>query len=62
LIGGTLYMVPVLLRTRLWGERAAHLALYFWNLALVVGTVTLLAGYSQGREWADWIFRPRCRC
>ena len=56
LLGGTLYVVPVLLKTRLYSERTANLAVWFWNAALVGAATTLPAGYTQGREYAEWIF------
>ena len=56
LLGGTLYIVPFLLKTRLQGERLANLAVWLWNAALLGATVTLMLGLTQGREYAEWIF------
>ena len=56
LVGGGLYVAPVMLRTRLYGERLANLAMWLWNLALLVGTTALPYGFTQGREYAELIF------
>jgi cytochrome c oxidase cbb3-type subunit 1/cytochrome c oxidase cbb3-type subunit I/II len=56
LVGAGLYFVPVLLRTRLYSERMAHLALWCWNLALAAGSVTLALGMTQAREYAEYIW------
>jgi cytochrome c oxidase cbb3-type subunit 1/cytochrome c oxidase cbb3-type subunit I/II len=60
LVGGTLYVIPTMLKTRLQGERAANLALWFWNAFMVGATVTLALGYTQGRKYAEWIFPVKC--
>ncbi|MFB3881553.1 MAG: cbb3-type cytochrome c oxidase subunit I [Armatimonadota bacterium] len=56
LIGGGLYVAPVMLRTPLFSERLANLAMWLWNLALVVTTVTLPIGLTQGREYAELVY------
>ena len=56
LLGCAYYMVPVLVRTPLYSERIGKLSLWFWNLSIIVGSVTLSMGYSQGREYAEWIW------
>lgn len=55
LVGAGLYLIPALLRTPLQGERWANLAMWVWNLALLVGTITLLMGKTQAREYAEYI-------
>ena len=55
LIGSAFYLVPALLKTPLYSERLGKLSLWIWNLTIVSGTVTLALGYSQGREYAEWI-------
>ncbi|MEW6443108.1 MAG: cbb3-type cytochrome c oxidase subunit I [bacterium] len=56
LIGSMFYMAPVLLKQRLYSERLGKLSLWVWNLAIAAGIVTLALGYSQGREYAEWIW------
>lgn len=56
LLGAAQYVVPALLQTPLWSERLGKVYLAIWNLAIVAGTVTLSLGYSQGREYAEWIW------
>jgi cbb3-type cytochrome oxidase subunit 1 len=55
-IGAGLYIAPVMLRTRLHGERLAHLSLWLFNLALLGAVITLPLGFTQGREYAELIF------
>jgi cbb3-type cytochrome c oxidase subunit I len=56
LLGAAHYIVPILLRTSLYSERLGRVSLGFWNGTIVVGTVCLSLGYSQGREYAEWIW------
>jgi cytochrome c oxidase cbb3-type subunit I len=58
LIGAGLYTTPVLLRTRLWSENLAVASFILWNLAVLSGPFTFPFGYSQGREYTEylWIF------
>ena len=58
LLGGALYYVPALLRTRLWSERLAWAGLFFWNAAVISGPLTFSFGITQGREYSEyiWIF------
>jgi cbb3-type cytochrome c oxidase subunit I len=56
LIGSAFYLVPTLLRTPLYSERLGKLSLWVWNLSIASGTITLSLGYSQGREYAEWVW------
>jgi len=56
LIGASLYVLTVVLRRELWSERLGKVSLWVWNLALASGTVALLMGYTQGREYAELIW------
>jgi cytochrome c oxidase cbb3-type subunit I len=56
LIGATYYFVPRLVRAPLHSPATARLALWIWNLAVAAGTVTLALGYTQSREYAEWIW------
>ncbi|MFP5213976.1 MAG: cbb3-type cytochrome c oxidase subunit I [Acidobacteriota bacterium] len=56
LLGASLYILPSLLKTGLYSERLGVASLWLWNLSVAAGTVTLSVGYSQGREYAEWIW------
>lgn len=56
LLGSAIYMVPTLVRTPLWSERLGKLTIWIWNLSILAGTVTLSLGYTQSREYAEWIW------
>ena len=56
LIGAAFYMVPTLLRTTLFSEKMGRWTVLVWNVTIVAGNVTLALGYSQGREYAEWIW------
>lgn len=56
LLGASHYMVSALLRAPLNSERMGKLSVWVWNLAITSGTITLSLGYSQGREYAEWIW------
>jgi cbb3-type cytochrome c oxidase subunit I len=54
LVGFALYAVPALLKTRLWSERLGWFSFVCWNITVASG-VTFLYGYSQGREYAEYV-------
>ena len=56
LLGAAHYVVSTLLQTPLYSERLGKTSLWVWNLSIAAGTVTLSLGYSQGREYAEWIW------
>jgi cytochrome c oxidase cbb3-type subunit I len=56
LIGAAHYLVSTLLRTPLHSERLGRSSVGLWNLSIIAGTLTLALGYSQGREYAEWIW------
>lgn len=56
LIGCGLYMVPALLRTRLWSEPLAWVSFFFWNLTVASGPLTISFGHTQGREYNEYIW------
>lgn len=56
LIGCALYMLPKLLDTALFSEPMANLAGLFFNVAIFTGDWGLLAGLTQGREYAEYVF------
>jgi cytochrome c oxidase cbb3-type subunit 1 len=57
LVGGVVYIVPRVLGTKLWSERLGHVSVWAFNALLVGAVVTLAAGMTQGREYAELI-RP----
>jgi len=56
LLGAMYYYIPHLTRTPLRSKALARLCLWLWNAAVVAGSITLLAGYSQSREYAEYIW------
>ena len=56
LTGVCLYILPRVLSTKLFSEPMGNLAAVFYNAAIIIGDSSLLAGMSQGREYAEWIF------
>ena len=56
LVGASHYLVPALVRAPLYSERIGRITLWIWNLSLAAGTVTLALGYTQSREYAEWIW------
>jgi len=56
LIGAAHYIMPSILRTSLWSERLGKAGLWVYNLSILLGSVTLAMGHSQGREYAEWIW------
>lgn len=56
LFGAAHYIVPALLRAPLWSERLGKASLWIYNLSMALGLIALDMGYSQGREYAEWIW------
>jgi cbb3-type cytochrome c oxidase subunit I len=56
LLGCAHYIVTAVLRTPLWSERLGKGSLWVWNISIAVGLIALDLGYSQGREYAEWIW------
>ena len=56
LVGSIYYYVPHLARRPLFSRRLGRAANWIWNLAIAAGTVTLAIGYTQSREYAEWIW------
>ena len=50
------YIVPRLLRTELYSEKLGMITVGLWNVALVAAVITLAAGLTQGREYAELIW------
>ena len=56
LLAAAFYYVPKLLRTGLFSERLGVVTVVAWNIALVAVVISLLKGYTQGREYAELIW------
>ena len=55
--GALFYMVPRLTGTRsMWSERLAVWCAWGFNLFYVLGIITIMAGRTQGREYAEFIW------
>ena len=53
-IGIVLYIVPTLTRSKLFSNRIANFVCLLWNLAILIGGIFLINGYSEGREYAEY--------
>lgn len=55
--GGLLYVVPTVCRTKLYSERLANFAVWFYNAVVLFGIMFIAHGNTQGREYAEfpWI-------
>jgi len=52
--GAWYYLVPRLCQTPLRTTRAANLLLIFWNITIFIGTIALLNGDTQGKEYCEY--------
>lgn len=56
LLGAAFYYLPRLLKTEIFSERLGMLTVALWNLTVLAGALSLSAGFSQGREYAEFIW------
>jgi len=56
LLGSAFYFVPRLLRTELYSEKLGIFTVLAWNVTLVAIVISLAAGYTQGREYAEMVW------
>jgi cytochrome c oxidase cbb3-type subunit 1/cytochrome c oxidase cbb3-type subunit I/II len=56
LLAAAFYYLPRLLRTEIFSDMLGVVTVVLWNLTLVGVVVTLAAGYTQGREYAEMIW------
>ena len=56
LLGVAHYLIPTLLRTPLYSEGIGRITLWLWNVAITAGVVTLSMGFTQNREYAEFIW------
>jgi cbb3-type cytochrome c oxidase subunit I len=52
--GAWYYLVPRLCQTHLRTTRLANILLVLWNITIVVGTIALLNGDTQGKEYSEY--------
>ena len=53
-IGVGIWLIPRLFKTALVGGGFTVVGAVFWNIGMVVGTVSILAGLSDGLEWLEF--------
>jgi cbb3-type cytochrome c oxidase subunit I len=56
LLGTAFYFFPKLLQTKLYSEKLGVITVILWNIGLLTAFITLAAGFSQGREYAELIW------
>lgn len=56
LMGAMHYIVPTLMRVPLYSEKIGKLSLVLWNGSIALGEILLMLGYTQGREYAEWVW------
>lgn len=56
LTGVALYMLPRVLGSRLWSEPLGNASALIYNFGILLGDGAILAGYTQGREYAEYIW------
>ena len=56
LMGALYYYVPHLVRAPLYKPILGSITLWMWNAAVAAGSVTLLFGATQSREYAEYIW------
>ena len=56
LLAAAFYYMPRLLRAELFSEMLGVVTVALWNLTLLATIVTLAAGYTQGREYAEMVW------
>jgi cbb3-type cytochrome c oxidase subunit I len=56
LIGPMLFAVCRLSQTTLWSERLGNWTMWIWNGAVISGIATLMLGYTQSHEYAEYVW------
>ncbi|MHC4197483.1 MAG: cbb3-type cytochrome c oxidase subunit I [Planctomycetota bacterium] len=54
-LGLMLYILPRLTGVRIWSERMANATCVLWNIVVILASVSLPLGYTQGREYAELV-------
>ncbi len=55
-IGAFNYIVPKLCGRPLWSENLSKITMWVWNIVGILMILTLMAGFSQAREYAEMIW------
>jgi cbb3-type cytochrome c oxidase subunit I len=53
MVAGWYYVIPRLTKTKIHSERLGNIVMVLWNVALAIGVVGLLLGWTQAREYAE---------
>ncbi|MEJ5376258.1 MAG: cbb3-type cytochrome c oxidase subunit I [bacterium] len=56
LLGAAHFLVPKLVRAPLYSQKLGVISALLWDLAIAVGIVALSLGYTQNREYAEFIW------
>ncbi len=56
LLGAAHFLVPKLVRAPLYSQKLGIISALLWDLAIAVGIVALSMGYTQNREYAEFIW------
>jgi cytochrome c oxidase cbb3-type subunit 1 len=56
MMGCWLYMVPRLTGRKIWSELLGNFSVIAWNVSLLFGILAIMAGHTQGREYAEFIW------
>ncbi|MCG5513309.1 cytochrome-c oxidase, cbb3-type subunit I [Ectothiorhodospira shaposhnikovii] len=51
------YIVQRTCQARLYGPKLAEFTFWGWNLAVALGVITYMLGYTQGREYAEFTWQ-----
>jgi cytochrome c oxidase cbb3-type subunit 1 len=47
------YAVPRLLKVEMWSRKLSRIQFWLYNLTIVLAAITLMAGYTQSKEYAE---------
>lgn len=53
-VGVGIWLVPRLFKTPLKGGQFATVGAILWNIGMLIGTIAILAGFSEGLEWLEF--------
>jgi cytochrome c oxidase cbb3-type subunit 1/cytochrome c oxidase cbb3-type subunit I/II len=56
LLAAAFFFIPRLLRTGLFSEKLGMVTVFLWNVVLVASVISLAAGHTQGREYAELVW------
>ncbi|MBU0554130.1 cytochrome-c oxidase, cbb3-type subunit I [Myxococcota bacterium] len=53
IFGGIYYSIQRLLKARIFSDLLSNLHFWLWNIGVLVGGISFLLGYTQGKEYAE---------